>query len=87
MGLAVVVFGMPWLLQDPLNLAEWSVRQANTPATMAAYFAYETFAGAFLHLIVLGIIMGALLGIVGGVGGRIAGMAVHFTHRTGESTS
>lgn len=87
MGLAVVVFGMPWLLQDPLNIAEWSARGANSPATMAAYFAYETFAGSFGHLIILGIIMGALLGIVGGVGGRIAGMVLHFRHRTERLTS
>jgi hypothetical protein len=37
---------------------------------MVVYFAYQTLAGAVLHLVVLGIIMGLLLGGVGGVLGR-----------------
>lgn len=72
MALSIVVFGMSLLLSDPLNIAEWSARaQDVTAPTMAAYFAYETFAGAFLHLTVLGIGMGSLLGIVGGVIGAL----------------
>ncbi len=70
-ALAVIVFGMGLLLKDPLNLAEWA-SVASRPAipNMAQYFAFETFAGAFLHLIVLGVGMGVLLGIVGGMFGK-----------------
>lgn len=71
MALALVVFGMHFITHDPLNLAEWAARsKTNQPTTMAAYFAYETFAGAFLHLIVLGLLMGALLGVIGGILGK-----------------
>ena len=38
---------------------------------MASYFAYQTFAGAIMHLIILGIIMGLLLGILGGLTGKL----------------
>jgi hypothetical protein len=38
----------------------------STAPTLAAYLAYETLAGAFLHLIVLGLGMGVLLGVAGG---------------------
>lgn len=68
MALSVIVFGMGFLTRDPLNVAEWAERGTNTLApAMAAYFAFETFAGAFGHLIVLGIVMGALLGAMGGI--------------------
>jgi hypothetical protein len=71
MALAVIVFGMAFITRDPLNVAEWAARSsASAATTMAAYFAYETFAGAFLHLLVLGIIMGGLLGAAGGLLGR-----------------
>ena len=67
MALAVIVFGMRFITQDPLNVAEWAVRGHGSQApSMAAYFGFETFTGAFLHLIVLGIAMGALLGVAGG---------------------
>lgn len=72
MALSIAVFGMALLLNDPLNIAEWSSRTPDVIApTMAAYFAYETFAGAFLHLTVLGIGMGAILGMIGGVIGAL----------------
>lgn len=71
MALAVTVFGMKFLLQDPLNLAEWAARSAGEKATsMAAYFAFQTMAGALLHLVVLGAGMGLLLGVLGGGLGR-----------------
>jgi hypothetical protein len=71
MGLLVVVFGMHFILQDPLNVSEWVGRGAGSNAPrMAAYFAFETFAGAFGHLIVLGVAMGALLGVLGGSIGK-----------------
>ena len=67
MALSLIVFGMRFIAQDPLNISEWAVCRADSGApTMAAYFAYETFAGAFSHLIVLGIVMGCLLGLLGG---------------------
>jgi hypothetical protein len=73
-ALLVIVFAMPYMMQDPLNITEWAARGAsgNGP-TMAAYFAYESFAGAFLHLLVLGLGMGGVLGVVGGVLGKGAG--------------
>ena len=68
MALSVIVFGMHFITQDPLNIAEWSTRNiASAAPTMAAYFAFETFAGAFLHLVVLGVGMGIFLGLVGGL--------------------
>lgn len=71
MALSMIVLGMYFITHDPLNVAEWADRGATSGApTMAAYFAFETFAGAFLHLIVLGFGMGGLLGVVGGVFGR-----------------
>jgi hypothetical protein len=71
-ALSLVVFGTRFVTQDPLNVAEWAVRGTDTNApTMAAYYAYETFAGAFLHLIVLGVFMGLLLGLLGGTFGMV----------------
>jgi hypothetical protein len=67
MALAMVVFGMHFLLHDPLNLAEWAARSPTEPApSMAAYYAFQTMAGALLHLAILGAGMGLLLGAVGG---------------------
>lgn len=70
-ALLFIVFGMSQILQDPLNISEWSLRGATsgTP-NIAVYFAYQTLAGAVLHLILLGIIMGLLLGVIGGVLGK-----------------
>jgi hypothetical protein len=71
MALTVIVFGMKYILQDPLNLTEWAARfPGETAPAMAAYFAYQTLAGAFLHLVVLGVGMGFLLGALGGGIGR-----------------
>lgn len=67
MAMAVVVFGMHFLLHDPLNLAEWAARPPTEAArSMAAYFAFQTLAGALLHLVILGAGMGLLLGALGG---------------------
>ena len=71
MALTLIVFAMPLLLRDPLNVAEWAGRGPDVAApTMAAYFAFETMAGALGHLVLLGVIMGGLLGIVGGLLGK-----------------
>jgi hypothetical protein len=74
-GLLLIVFGMRFLISDPLNIAEWASRRSSSAApAIAAYFAYETFAGAFLHLVILGVVMGVLLGGVGGpLGKSLAG--------------
>lgn len=77
-GLFLVVFGMSLLLSDPLNLAEWSNRAKDSTApTIASYLAYETLAGAFLHLVVLGIGMGFVLGVIGGTLGKVAQRGWH----------
>jgi hypothetical protein len=82
MALSTIVFFMRFITHDPLNIAEWAGRGAKTRApTMAAYFAFETFAGAFLHLIVLGILMGMLLGLLGGALGYSAKLLRRFNRR------
>lgn len=71
-ALLFIVGGMQLLLHDPLNTAEWSARGATSgTSNMAVYFAYQTLAGALLHLVVLGAMMGIVLGLVGGVLGRV----------------
>ena len=68
----MVVFGMALITHDPLNVQEWTAIASSSGApSMAAYFAFETLAGALLHLIVLGTLMGLLLG---GVGGLVGGL-------------
>jgi hypothetical protein len=71
MALSMILFGMHAITQNPLNISEWAERsiESNAP-TMAVYFAYETMAGAFLHLAGLGIIMGMLSGMIGGMVGK-----------------
>ena len=72
-ALALVVLGMSLLLSDPINLAEWSSRARDSTApTIASYLAWETFAGAFGHLLVLGLGMGFVLGVIGGLLGKAA---------------
>lgn len=76
-ALLFIVVGMYFILHDPLNIQEWSAVAATsgTPS-MAVYFAYQTLAGALLHLIALGAIMGVLLGLVGGVIGKVGSVLV-----------
>ncbi len=85
MALGIIVFGMKFITHDPLNVQEWAALGSRTAApTMAAYFAYETLAGAFGHLLVLGLGMGGLLGMVGGAigkGVRAAGYLAARGHR------
>ena len=74
MALVVIIFAMPFITRDPLNVAEWAARGTDISApNMAAYFAYETLAGAFLHLVLLGIIFGIILGLLGGAIGKSFG--------------
>ena len=49
---------------------------ANSPG-MDVYFAYQTFAGAIMHLFILGFIMGLFLGIIGG----FIGKTLHFSKK------
>lgn len=70
-ALSLIVFGMPALLADQVNIAEYAARVPSGVPDMATYFAYETLAGAFGHLVPLGVIMGALLGLVGGLPGLL----------------
>jgi hypothetical protein len=85
-ALLVIVFAMRYMTQDPLNIAEWAARGAVADApAMASYFAYETFAGAFLHLLVLGFAMGGLLGVFGGMIGQGTGLVIRYFKRDGVS--
>jgi hypothetical protein len=85
MALSLIVFGMKFILQDPLNVAEWAERGlASSASSMASYFAYQTFAGAFLHLTVLGILMGTLLGLLGGGFGKVLNRLAHQRDITGR---
>jgi hypothetical protein len=71
-ALILIVFGMKLILLDPLNIKEWTDTKGSLSAPgMDIYFAYQSFAGAVMHLYVLGIIMGLLLGSIGGVTGKI----------------
>ena len=74
-ALILTCFGMELLLKDPVNIAEWVDMKGKTNyPDMASYFAYQTFAGAIMHLIILGIIMGVLLGIIGGLVGKLVSL-------------
>lgn len=75
-ALVLAVFGMPLLLADPANIAEYTVRGPTSGfPTMATYLAYQTLAGAMLHLVLLGVGMGALLGALGGLAGSAVARA------------
>ena len=70
-ALILTCFGMNLLLKDPVNIAEWTnIKGRTNYPDMATYFAYQTFAGAIMHLLILGIVMGVLLGIMGGFLGK-----------------
>ena len=74
-ALVLIVFGMNLILLDPLNAREWSdVKAANGLQSMAVYFAYQTLAGAMMHLVILGAMMGLILGLIGGLAGRMISM-------------
>lgn len=71
-ALALVVFGMKYILLDPLNLKEWEdVKNAASSKEMSVYFAYQTFTGAIMHLFILGAFMGLTLGVIAGLTGNI----------------
>jgi hypothetical protein len=67
-ALLLDVAGMPLLLRDPLNQAEWAARgPASGAPNLPTYLAYEPLAGAVGHLGLIGIVFGLLLGAVGGL--------------------
>lgn len=71
-ALALTVFGMKFILLDPLKQTEWAaVHETSGSPAMDVYFAYRTFATAIMHLFILGAMMGMLLGIFGGLAGKI----------------
>jgi hypothetical protein len=75
-GLALVVFRLDLILRDPLARAEFAVRgPTSTTPDMATYLARDTTAGAFGHLVLLGVIVGLLLGALGGAIGTLAARA------------
>lgn len=70
-ALILIVFGMKYILLDPLNIKEWTdIKSTANTQSMSVYFAYQTFAGALMHLIILGAIMGLFLGSFGGLIGK-----------------
>lgn len=70
-ALILIVFGMHFILKDPLNVKEWSdINNTVHYPNMKVYFAYQTFAGTLMHLIILGTIMGLILGLLGGIIGK-----------------
>jgi len=70
-ALLVIVFGMKFILLDPLNIKEWTDLKATTNSPgMNVYFAYQTFAGAVGHLFILGLLLGMIIGSLGGLLGK-----------------
>ena len=54
-AMVLIVFGMKYILLDPLKLQEWSeVAETSGSPGMAVYYAYRTFSGAIMHLFILG---------------------------------
>lgn len=70
-ALLFATVGIKFILSDPLVIEEWAGQAATQTMGMQTYFVYQTLAGAFLHLVVLGIGMGAVLGLLGGLIGKI----------------
>jgi hypothetical protein len=71
-ALLLIVFGMNYILLDPLNQKEWAdVKASINFPDMAVYFAYQTLAGAIMHLFILGLIFGLILGSIGGLSGKL----------------
>lgn len=65
-ALLLIVFGIKYVILDPLNIQEWSnVKATADTANIAIYFAYQSFTGAILHLYILGVLPGIILGSMG----------------------
>jgi hypothetical protein len=71
-ALIFIVFGMKYIVLDPLKLEQWAkLEETSGYPGMAVFYAYRNFSGAITHLFVLGAMMGSLLGIFGGLAGKI----------------
>jgi hypothetical protein len=71
-ALLVIVFGMAAIISDPLNIIEWSaVKDSSYTSQISVYFAFQSFAGAIMHLVILGIAWGLIFGSLGGLTGRL----------------
>jgi hypothetical protein len=70
-ALLLIVFYIKFIIKDPLNVKEWrDMRGVSYSKDMAVYFAYQTYAGAILHLYILGLLFGLIFGILGGFIGK-----------------
>jgi len=70
-ALFFIVFGIKLLINDSLNIREWSdMKNVSFTKDTTVYFAYQTYAGAMLHLYLLGIFFGCIFGIIGGLLGK-----------------
>jgi hypothetical protein len=73
-ALLLVISGMKFMLSDPLKISEWNALRGSTNTNdMSVYIAYKTYAGAILHLYILGTLEGLILGVVGGTIGKWLG--------------
>jgi hypothetical protein len=65
------VFFIKFIIKDPLNMREWrDIKGLSYSKDISVYFAYQTYAGAMLHLYILGLLFGLIFGILGGFIGK-----------------
>jgi|GEM_PF-1715512 len=70
-ALLLIVFCIKFIIQDPLNVKEWTdIKGLLYSNDISVYFAYQTYAGAIMHLYILGLLFGLILGIIGGLLGK-----------------
>ena len=70
-ALLIIVFCIKFIIKDPLNVKEWTdIKGLSYSREISVYFAYQTFAGAMLHLYILGLMFGLFYGILGGFLGK-----------------
>lgn len=81
-ALILIVFGMKYIMRDPLNLELWNnVNGTSDPPGMATFFAYQTFQLAIMHLFILGALMGLFLGSMAGLTGKILLIIIRINKR------
>ncbi len=81
-ALVLIVFGMKYIMLDPLNLKEWTdINGTSNLSGMETYFAYQTFTGAIMHLFILGGLMGLFLGSMAGLTGKILVIIIRINRR------
>jgi hypothetical protein len=84
-ALVLIIFGMNFIVSDPLNIQEWSdLHESIHYPDIKVYFAYQTLAGALLHLVILGTIMGLVIGVPGGIIGMGLGNLFRQKHLSRE---